>query len=277
MAYPDDAHRTGPDRPASRIDTTIAHPARRYNYWLGGKDHFAADRASGDRIAEAFPHIRTAAIENRRFLGRAVDFLAKEAGIRQFLDIGTGIPAVDNTHQVAQAIDPTCRVVYVDNDPIVLTHARALLTSQRPETTAYLDADLRTPGHILDHPDLAATLDLTQPVALLLIAVLHFLTDQDHPHTVVDRLVGGLPAGSYLAISHATYDFMPPDMLTALQTATVGEGPFQPRTRDQIADFFHGMDLAGPGLVPVTEWPTTDPTGPTAVQAAAYGAIAVVR
>lgn len=268
---------TGMSRPAPgfRIDSTVAHPARRYNYWLGGKDNFGSDRESGDRIAAAFPHIRTAVQENRRFLHRAVAYLAGEAGIGQFLDIGTGIPAEGNTHEVAQRINPRCRVVYADNDPIVLAHARALLTSSPAGATAYLDADLRDPDHILTHPDLAGTLDLGRPVALMLIAILHFLTDDDDPYRIVTRLVAALPPGSYLAISHTTYDFLPPETIAALDAATTGE-PFRARTRDQVARFFDGLDLVEPGIVPTTHWRPAVATDPqlTAIQAAAYAAVA---
>jgi hypothetical protein len=167
--------------PSPPFDTSVPHPARRYNYWLGGKDNFAADRESGDAVAAAFPTVRIAAIENRRFLGRAVSFLAQEAGIRQFLDIGTGIASANNTHEVAQSIAPESRIVYVDNDPIVLTHARALLTSTAEGATAYIDADLRNPGRILSDSHLEATLNLSEPVGLILVAILHFIRDEDDP------------------------------------------------------------------------------------------------
>jgi SAM-dependent methyltransferase len=267
-----------PTGPAARIDTSVAHPARRYLYWLGGKDHFAADRESGDAIAAAFPHIRTAARENRRFLRRAVTFLAREAGIRQFLDIGTGIPTAENTHEIAQRIDPHCRVVYVDNDPIVLAHARALLTSTPQGATAYLDADLRAPETILNHPDLARTLDLNEPVALMLIAVAHFLTDHDDPYRIVNRLITALPAGSYLAISHATYDFMPPPTVTAL-SAAAGTERFRPRNHNEVSRFFDGLDLVAPGIVPSTEWRPDQDSGPRPdrAEAAAYAGIALSR
>jgi hypothetical protein len=242
---------------------------------LGGKDHFEADRASGNRIAAAFPHIRTAVRENRRFLQRAVTYLAAEAGIEQFLDIGTGIPAADNTHEVAQRINPQCRVVYADNDPIVLAHARALLTGTPNGATAYLDADLRDRDRILNHPDLIDTLDLGKPVALMLIAILHFLTDADDPYRIVADLVAALPPGSYLAVSHTTYDFMPPDTIAALDAATAHER-FQARTREQVARFFDGLHLVEPGIVTTTQWrpvPQGEPQA-TPMEAAAYAALA---
>ncbi|GIH20914.1 SAM-dependent methyltransferase [Rugosimonospora africana] len=260
----------------SGIDTSVAHPARRYGYWLGGKDHFTADRASGDAIAAAFPDIRTAAAENRRLHRRVVTFLAGQAGVRQFLDIGAGIPGPDNTHEVAQRIDPACRVVYVDNDPIVINHSRALLSSSPQGATAVLDADVRTPQDIRHHSDVTGTLDLTRPVALLLFAVLHFLPDEDKPHEVVAELVDALPAGSYLAVSHATYDFMPPHTITALEAATAVHDRFQPRTLDEVDRFFYGLEVVAPGVVPTPHWRPDDQAAsqPTPAEAAAYTAVA---
>ena len=179
-----------PSRPV--IDTTTAHPARRYDYWLGGKDNFAADRESADAIETIFPSIRTAARENRNFLHRAVRYLVTEAGVRQFLDIGTGLPTADNTHDIAQRLAPDARIVYVDNDPLVLVHARALLTSHPHGATQYIEADLRQPEQILTDADLTGTLDLAKPVALLLVAVLHFVPDTDHPDTIVRTLLDAL-------------------------------------------------------------------------------------
>jgi hypothetical protein len=253
----DEAERSvGPQELA--FDTSVAHPARRYDYWLGGKDNFAADRASGDAIVEVFPTIRVTAVENRRFLGRAVAFLAGEAGIDQFLDIGTGIPAADNTHEVAQRINPAARVVYVDNDPIVLAHARALLTSHPQGVTAYIDANLRDPASILADPALTAALDLSRPVALMLVAVMHFIPDQNQPYELVRRLTDALPAGSYLVLSHATSDFAPSD--TVDQGRAILGPQFQFRTRAEITRFFDGHELTPPGLVPVPDWRPVDGT-----------------
>ncbi|GAB3806117.1 SAM-dependent methyltransferase [Micromonospora zhanjiangensis] len=273
------------DQPAkaaatARIDTTVAHPARRYDYWLGGADNFAADRESGDAVAAAFPTVRTAAIENRRFLRRAVTYLTREAGIRQFLDIGTGIPTANNTHQVAQAIAPESRVVYVDNDPIVLVHARALLTSTAQGRTSYLDADLREPEKILAHPDLHATLDLDQPVALMLVAVLHFLTDADDPYGAVGKLVSAMPAGSYLTVTHATNDHMPPETSSAVNDAdNRARVPFQFRGRDEFARFLRGTELVAPGITSVAQWRADDEVQPrpSAADTAVYGAVARIR
>jgi hypothetical protein len=216
------------DSTSSRLDTSVPHPARRYNYWLGGKDNFAADRESGDAIAAAFPAIRTAVQENRGFLQRAVTFLTKEVGIRQFLDIGTGLPTANNTHEVAQAIAPESRIVYVDNDPLVLVHARALLTSSPQGATAYLDADLRDSHRIL--AEVRGTLDFSQPIAVMLVAILHFIPDEADPYGIVARLVDALPSGSYLVMSHATGDFWSAEARADLASGRLG--PLTPRTRD---------------------------------------------
>ena len=235
-----------------RIDTTTAHPARRYNYWLGGKDNFAADRASGDAIEAAMPSIRLMAVENRMFLGRAVRFLA-EQGVSQFLDIGTGIPAPGNTHEVAQSVIPAARTVYVDNDPIVLAHARALLTSAPTGTNAYLDADVRDPDSILGHPDLAATLDFSRPIALMLVAVLHFVRDDEDPAGIVRKLIGALPAGSYVVATHSTWEYQSPAAILEL-TANNKDGRFNARTGEQLATLLDGLDFVDPGLVSVSRW-----------------------
>jgi hypothetical protein len=234
------------------IDVSVAHPARRYDYWLGGKDNFAADRESGDAIAAQFPAIRTAVVENRRFLRRAVTYLAETAGVRQFLDIGTGLPTADNTHEVAQRIEPSSRVVYVDNDPLVLVHARALLTGNSSGATAYVSADLRDPSAILHDPALLSTLDLSQPVGLMLIAVLHFVPEEDNPYDVVRSLLSALPAGSFVAISHATSDYLPPAVVADLNGGKHGQGRL--RTRGEFARFFDGTELIEPGVVPLSEW-----------------------
>ncbi|GAA4462628.1 SAM-dependent methyltransferase [Phytohabitans houttuyneae] len=261
------------------IDTSRPHPARRYDYWLGGKDNVAADRESADQIAEAFPHIRTAAQENRRFMHRTVAYLAAHAGIHQYLDIGTGFPTSPNVHELAQATAPGSRVVYVDNDPVVVVHARALMTSTPEGATAYIHADLRQPNTILNDPALTATLDFTQPVALLLIAVLHFLDNASNPYAAVARLLDALPSGSYLAVSHATFDPLPADTverLTALSTPGAGHGTFRPRTRAEVNQFLHGLELVEPGLVPIVHWRPDSAPKPTASvqETAVYGAVA---
>jgi hypothetical protein len=263
--------------PSSRLDTSVAHAARRYDYWLGGKDNFAADRESGDAIVAAFPTIRLAVRENRGFLRRAVTFLAQEAGIRQFLDVGTGLPTANNTHQVAQAIAPQSRIVYVDNDPLVLVHARALLTSSAEGATAYVDADLRDPMKILNDPELQRTLDFSQPVALMLVAVLHFILDEDDPYGIVSRLVEALPSGSYLVVAQATYDPLPPQTVAALEAANARGNPkSRPRSQAELARFFEGLELQPPGIVSVAEWRAEGEPQPrpSFVDISGYGAVA---
>jgi hypothetical protein len=259
------------------IDTTVAHSARRYDYWLGGKDNFAADRESGDAIAAAFPTVRTAVIENRRFVRRAAAFLAGHAGIEQFLDIGTGIPTSPNVHEITQGIAPASRVVYVDNDPIVLAHARALLTSSEEGATAYLDADLHEPDKIISNAELRGILDFSQPVALILAAILHFIPDQDDPYGIVARLVDALPKGSYLVMSHATNDFLAPDEVAEILAGRYG--PFFARSEAEFARFFDGFELVPPGIVSAAEWRAEGEPHPrpTAAEAYTYCAVAKVN
>jgi hypothetical protein len=260
---------------APRIDMTKPHPARRYDYWLGGKDNFQADRDAAEAIAAVFPHIRTAARENRAFMQRAVNFLAAEAGIRQFLDIGTGLPTANNVHDVAQRIAPESRIVYVDNDPLVLTHARALLTSSEQGATAYIDADVRNPERILSDPAVRDTLDLSQPVALLLVAILHFVEDDDDPYGIVKRLFSALPAGSYLVLSHATFDPLDPETIAAMNAVNEGIKPtFCPRTLNEVSRFFDGLDLLEPGIVSVSDWRPEPGPRPSPAEATGYGAVA---
>jgi hypothetical protein len=265
--------------PWLKVDTTRPHPARRYNYWLGGKDHFAADRESGDAIAAVFPHVRTAAIENRRFLRRAVSYLAEHRGIRQFLDIGTGLPAAPDVHEIAEQHHRDARVVYVDSDPLVMVHARALMIATPPAATAYIEADLRDPDRILTNPELAAVLDLREPVGLLLVAVLHFLSDTDDPGDIVAELMDALPAGSCLVLSHATYDPLPAATANQLRGLTGRDdrhGAFHPRSREQVAAIVTGFDPVPPGLVPVTDWRPHQHPHPQAPfsQAATYAIVA---
>ena len=246
------------------IDTSVPHSARMYDWWIGGKDNFAADRALGAAFAQAIPSIRTMAKENRRFLHRVVRFLAAEAGIRQFLDIGTGIPTSPNVHEIAQEIAPETRVVYVDNDPIVLVHARALMVSGDRGTTEYIDADLREPRRILDDEALGDTLDLSQPVGLLMIAILMLVSDEDDPWGKARTLMDALPSGSYVAITHPGQDFNPEAMAGVVAAATQGGMTLVPRVRDDVARFFADWELVEPGVVPVMAWrpegqPPADP------------------
>jgi hypothetical protein len=237
------------------IDTTVAHPARRYNYWLGGKDNFAADRASGDELEAMFPKVRLGALANRALLGRATRFLAEEAGIRQFLDIGTGLPTADNTHEVAQAVAPESKIVYVDNDPLVMVHARALLTSSPEGRTAYIESDLTDPEAILADPTLRATLDLSQPVGLMLIAVLHFVHGHGAARPIVQSLLDALPSGSYLVATHATQDFGSPEHRALYQQILEeGKSDVWTRPKEEFAALFDGLELVPPGVVPASEW-----------------------
>ena len=237
------------------IDPTQPHPARRYNYWLGGKDNFAADRASGDELQRLFPKVRLGALANRALLQRATRFLAVEAGIRQFLDIGTGLPSADNTHEVAQRHAPESRVVYVDNDPLVMVHARALLESSPEGRTAYIEADLNDPEAILADPALRETLDLTQPVGLMLIAVLHFVHGDGAAQPIVRRLLDALPSGSYLVATHATSDFGTPEQQELYrQLVAQGKSDVWTRSQEEFAGLFEGLELVEPGVVPASEW-----------------------
>jgi hypothetical protein len=263
------------------IDTTVAHPARRYNYWLGGTDNFEVDRISGDAAVAIFPTTRIAAQEHRHFLRRVVTFLVEEAGVRQFLDIGTGIPTANNVHEVAQSIAPDSRVVYVDNDPIVLAHARRLLSSTPEGATAFIQADLRDPDAILGHPDLRKTLDLGKPTALILIAVLHFLVEADDPYGKVGTLVGALAPGSYLAMSHGTRDFMSEEARAAFndwaeKDRSRSRDPARPRDRAEFSRFFDGMELISPGVVALPEWRSELPPAerPTPADTAGYACVA---
>ena len=237
------------------VDTSRPHSARMYDYFIGGKNHFAADRATAEEVLRHSPNVATAARENRAFLRRAVTYLAGEAGIRQFLDIGTGLPTTNNVHQVAQGIAPSSRVVYVDNDPMVLAHARALLSSAPEGRTAYIDADLRDPAAILDNPATRDVLDFAQPIALMLVAILHFMPDEAKPAEVIAALLDALPSGSYLVASHLTTDH-DPDATTAGQRVMRGAGiAMQKRESDEFARLaFSGLELVPPGVVLVSDW-----------------------
>ena len=239
-------------RGASAIDTSTAHPARVYDYWLGGKDNFAADREAAELALQAYPQLAEAVQSNRAFLARAVRYLTLQ-GIRQFLDIGTGIPAANNTHQVAQREAADSRIVYVDNDPIVLLHARALLKSTPQGACDYIQADLRNPEEILAAAP--RTLDFGQPVALMLLAILQFISDDEDPYALVSRLLAALPPGSYLVVSHPTDDFNPNRQGESIQryNERVADQATL-RGHDETARFFNGLELVEPGVVPVAKW-----------------------
>ena len=262
------------DQPGQRpqFDTSVASIARIYDYWLGGKDNFKADREAAEQMIQQYPDIVTGVRKNRAFLGRAVHYLAAEAGIRQFLDIGTGLPSSNNTHEVAQRAAPESRIVYVDNDPIVLSHAQALLTSTREGACAYIDADLRDAGKILQ--DAADTLDFGRPVAVCLIMVLQFIAEEDHPGQIVRTLMDAVPPGSYLTIAHPASD-VDLGVAPAFRQLNTRMGSTQvvARSHQQITRFFDGLDMVDPGLVQLHRWrpgPGADTTRPLA----AYGGVA---
>jgi O-methyltransferase involved in polyketide biosynthesis len=253
--------------PPHDINTNVAHSARVYDYWLGGKDNFAADRELAELMIQAIPTLSEMARANRAFMGRAIRYLVEEAGIRQVLDLGTGIPTSPNVHEIAQAAAPETKVVYVDNDPIVLAHARALLTSQGAGETAFIMADLRQPKSILDHPTLTETLDLTQPVAVVLVGVLMYFRDSDSPNPfeMVATLLERVPSGSHLALTHPTPDFNPEDTAKAAAAAEAAGITLVPRTKAEVERFFTGLELVEPGVTPMLAWrPETPPADPRA-------------
>ena len=260
--------------PEHDFDTSVAHPARIWNALLGGKDNFAADRAAAEAVLAASPVVAEVARADRAFLANVVNYLVNEVGIRQFLDIGTGLPTANNTHEVAQRAAPEARIVYVDNDPIVLAHARALLTSDPQGATAYIEADLRNTGQILT--EAAGLLDFGQPIAVLLLGILPFIPDADEPATITANLMAAVPSGSYLAISHGARD---------IQAASVSEGSRQYnqrsavalnlRTRAEITALFTGLELVPPGVAQLDRWqPGQPPSDPDPTGVTAYGALA---
>ena len=240
-----------PAQNAPELDPNVPHSARVWNYWLGGKDHYPADRMVGDQVMAMFPDITRLARADRAFLGRAVRYLAGEAGIRQFLDVGTGLPTANNTHEVAQAIAPESRIVYVDNDPLVLVHARALLTSTPEGACDYIDADLRDTGKILTQA--AKTLDFSRPVALMMLGIVGQIPDSDHPESVIRQLMSVMTSGSYLALS---------DGVNTSETFTEAvrqynensANTYHPRSPEQLTGFFDGLELVEPGVVELGHW-----------------------
>jgi hypothetical protein len=243
------------------IDATVPHTARVWNYWLGGKDNYAVDREAGDAVIAVYPQIKVNAREARAFLGRVVSFLAGEAGIRQFLDIGTGLPTADNTHEVAQGIAPDARVVYVDNDPLVLAHARALLVGTPEGATKYLHADIRDVANLMSGA--AEILDFTEPVAVLILGVLGHIHDTDEARSLVTQICARLPSGSYLAISDGTMN----EQRRKLEGERGGGSAMRYRAREpeEIASFFDGLEWVEPGFTSVSRWrsdvPPEDPEG----------------
>jgi S-adenosyl methyltransferase len=248
-------------QPGVKLDTTVSHSARIWNYWLGGKDNYAVDREAGDKVAAMLPSIVAQARADRAFLGRAIRYLAGAGGIRQFLDIGTGLPTADNTHQVAQRVAPESRIVYADNDPMVLTHARALLTSTPEGACDYVEGDLRDPDDILAKA--ARTLDFTKPVGLMLLGILHHLPDADEPYLIVRHLVSALAPGSFLTVNHSTSAVHGAAMEEAVaHWNQVGTPSMTLRTPEQITRFFDGLDLVPPGVISCSRWrPDLTPAG----------------
>jgi hypothetical protein len=235
-----------------KIDTGVPHSARIWNYWLGGKDNYPVDQAAGDEYVATFPGIIDIARQSRAFLARAVRYLAVEVGVRQFLDVGTGLPTVDNTHEVAQRAAPDSQIVYVDNDPLVLVHAQALLTSTPQGACRYVDADLRDPGAIL--AGAAATLDFTRPVALMLMEILGHVASDDEARSIVSRLMAGLPTGSYLVIADGTNSITAEFEQAQQEYDDSGAVAYKLRGPAQIARFFDGLEVLEPGIVPCLQW-----------------------
>ena len=255
------------------IDTTVAHQARIYDYWLGGKDNFAVDREAAEQAIAAYPAILRGVRAQRAFLARAVRYLVEQAGVRQFLDIGTGIPTANNTHEVAQASAPEARIVYVDNDPMVLAHARALLTSSPEGATAYLDADLRDPEKIL--AGAADLLDFRRPVAVMLVGILQLIPDADDPYAIVARLLAAVPSGSWLAVYHPASDIDQQRVAEAVRRVNArSAGTTTLRSHQEITRFFAGLQLLEPGLVQVQRWRPGAAAPDDAEQIAAYAGLA---
>ncbi|MCK9903165.1 SAM-dependent methyltransferase [Frankia sp. Cpl3] len=268
------------DRLVDRVGSTdlrtdVPHSARMYDFFLGGKDNFPPDREAAEQALKAFPALRVAAQQNRAFVHRATRFLVGEVGLRQFLDIGTGIPTSPNLHEVAQSIAADTRVVYADNDPIVLAHARALLASNPQGRTAYLDADLREPERILGSAEVRGTLDLGRPIALSLIAILHFFPDPAEVADLLRRYLAAMPSGSYLALTHATADAAPQEAGRLVEIYRQRGIPLTTRTRAEVEGFFDGLELVEPGVQIVHRWRAdVAPDGPTDAQVSWYGGIA---
>jgi hypothetical protein len=251
------------------IDTTVPHSARIWNYWLGGKDNYEVDRLAGDQFSGIYPGIVDIARADRAFLGRVIRYVAGEAGVRQFLDVGTGLPTADNTHQVAQRVAPESRIVYVDNDPLVLAHARALLTSSLEGTTSYVDADMSDAEKVLS--EAAQWLDLSQPVALTFMGVLGHVVDYDQARSIVNALLDGLPSGSYLSINDSVNTSEALEEALRVYEAS-GAVPYRTRTPEQFAGYFERLDLVEPGVVNVDDW-RPDPGAPRGPRIPQLGAV----
>ncbi|MFI7500170.1 SAM-dependent methyltransferase [Streptomyces sp. NPDC049687] len=263
----------GDGGPVLKIDTSKPHPARMYDYFLGGKDNYEVDQEAAERFIKAAPEVRAAVRANRAFMHRAVRHVVEEGGIRQILDIGTGLPTEPNVHQTARAIAPGTAVAYVDNDPIVSAHSRTLLDDDDTNTSVVL-ADLRDPRAVLDHPDVRRVIDFDQPVALLLVAVLHFITEAEEPDAVVATLLDALPTGSYLILSHATVDIHGDGRAEAVKVYNSATASMNPRNRARVLDFFGDLTLLDPGLVLVPHWRPDVPVDPDLPPIGFYGGVA---
>jgi O-methyltransferase involved in polyketide biosynthesis len=257
--------------PGLTFDASVAHSARIYNYWLGGKDNFAADRQAAQEVLDVMPVIAQVARSNRLFLSTAVHYLVAQAGIRQFLDIGTGLPTENNTHQMAQNVAPESRIVYVDNDPIVLSHARALLTSDPSGRCTYIDADAREVDKILT--EAAETLDFSQPVAVMMLGLLHFIPDADDPCELIRRYLDAVPSGSYLAISHASSDLKTDTQTAGQRYNSHSATAITFRSRQEVTRFFSGLEFVPPGVSPLGQW-SLGPAGTGSAQLPMYAALA---
>ncbi|MFD9395997.1 SAM-dependent methyltransferase [Streptomyces sp. NPDC060000] len=267
----------GTGSPFLKIDTSRPHPARMYDYFLGGKDNYEVDRDAAEQFIKVAPEVRDGVRANRHFMHRAVRHVVAEGGVRQILDIGTGLPTEPNVHQIAHAVAPGTRVAYVDNDPIVSTHSMALMADSDSETstdTSVVLADLRDPRAVLDHPDVRRIIDFDEPVALLLVAVVHFLAEADDPDAVVATLRDALPAGSYLVLSHATGDFHEDRREDAASVYNKASASMNLRSHGRVLDFFGDFTLLDPGLVPVPDWRPEEPPNRDAPPIGIYGAVA---
>lgn len=262
-----------PPSGSARLDTGVAHNARVWNHWIGGRDNYEVDRRVGDHVASILPVVRDIARADRGFLGRAVTYLAREGGVRQFLDVGTGLPTADNTHEIAQRVAPDSRIVYVDNDPLVLAHARALLTGSSEGATDYIDADVRDPDAIVERA--AATLDLSIPVAVMMLGILNFVLDTGEARDIVRRIMAAVPSGSFLVLTHPTFD---PEVGGELQVPAMefwnenATPPITARGAADITAFFENLELVEPGLVSCSRWHAPSDSAAVVPQ---YGAVAV--
>jgi hypothetical protein len=264
--------------PVSPVDlkTDVPHSARVYDYLLGGKDNFAADREAAAHITEVWPNLPVSMRANRNFMIRVSRFLAAELGIRQFFDIGTGLPTSPNLHEVVQSVHPDARIVYVDNDPIVLVHARALLTSSDEGRTTYIDADLKDPDRIVAAPQLAQALDLTQPVAICLLAIMHYVIDEDHAHRIIDTLMAAMPSGSALALSTATADTNPEEVGRGIAMYNARGIASKVRTKSEVEALFNGLELVEPGVELIHRWhPDERSAGIEDAQISMWGGVGV--